>query len=56
MIKSSGNLGKKDFFSIKSLYNALTVNESGHYYKQVWKGKIPKKLKIFLWLALKTQF
>jgi len=50
--KVSWKFGKKGVFSVKSLYNALTLNESGRYYKQVWKGKIPEKIKNFLWLAL----
>lgn len=35
---------------MKSLYNALTVTDSGLYHKKIWKGKIPAKIKIFLWL------
>lgn len=34
------------------MYNALTVNDSGPYYKRIWKGRIPAKIKIFLWLAV----
>jgi hypothetical protein len=50
--KVSWKFGQKGVFSVKSLYNALTTNESGRYYKQVWRGKIPEKIKFFLWLAL----
>jgi hypothetical protein len=41
------NSGK---FSVKSLYNGLTKNDSGTYHRRIWKGKIPTKIKIFLWL------
>jgi hypothetical protein len=51
MIEYPGNLGK-GVFSVKSMYNALSANESGRYHKRVWKGKIPEKITIFLWLAL----
>jgi hypothetical protein len=37
-------------FSVKSVYNGLTKNDSGLYHKRIWKGKIPPKIKIFLWL------
>lgn len=50
--KVSWRFGLKDLFSVKSVYNALTVNENGRYHKKIWKGKIPEKLKIFLWMAL----
>jgi len=35
-------------FSIKYFYNALTVNDAGPSYENIWKGKIPNKIKIFL--------
>jgi hypothetical protein len=38
-------------FSVQSTYNALTCSDSGPYYKNIWKGKIPPKIKIFLWLV-----
>jgi hypothetical protein len=38
-------------FSVKSTYNALTICESGSSFKNIWKGKIPPKIKIFLWLV-----
>jgi hypothetical protein len=37
-------------FSVKSVYNAMTRNDSGPYYKNIWKGKIPNKIKFSLWL------
>jgi hypothetical protein len=46
---SLGNLGK---FSVKSVYNAMASNDSGPYHKKIWKGKIPAKIKIFLWLMM----
>lgn len=44
------SLEKSGKYSVKSLYNGLTKNESGNYHKRIWKGKIPEKIKIFLWL------
>jgi hypothetical protein len=44
-----GQMGR---FTVKSVYNALTINDAGPYYKKVWKGRIPSKIKIFLWLLL----
>ena len=41
------NKGK---FSVKSTYNALTSSEGGPTFKHIWKGKIPAKIKISLWL------
>jgi hypothetical protein len=43
-------LGKKGNFTVKSVYNALASSSNGIYYKKIWKGKIPEKIKIFLWL------
>lgn len=42
------NSGK---FSVKSTYNALTNSDGGPTFKYIWKGKIPPKIKIFLWLV-----
>ena len=43
-------IGKSSIFSVKSVYNALTKSSSGTCHKKIWKGKIPEKIKIFLWL------
>ena len=43
-------IGKSGKFSVKSVYNALTKSSSRAYQKRIWKGKIPKKNQIFLWL------
>lgn len=43
-------LGHKGIFSVKSLYNALSNSPQGEYHRRIWKGKIPEKIKIFLWL------
>jgi anaerobic selenocysteine-containing dehydrogenase len=40
----------KGKFTVKSVYNALTEGESGSYLKQIWRGKIPPKIKFFMWL------
>lgn len=39
-------------FSVKSVYNALTMNDTGPYHIKIWKGKIRAKIKIFLWMTL----
>ena len=44
------SLEKSGRFSVKSLYEGLTKNECGVSLKRNWKGKIPAKIKIFLWL------
>jgi hypothetical protein len=36
-------LEKSGKFSVKSMYNSLTSNDSGLYQKRIWKGKIPPK-------------
>lgn len=41
---------KSGKFSVKSLYNALTSDDSGPFHKNIWKGKVPQKIKIFIWL------
>ena len=48
----SWKFGLKGIFSVKSVYNALTVNEIGRYHKKIWKGKILEKLKKKIWMAL----
>lgn len=47
----SWKFGNKGVFSVKTVYNAMTANESGTYAKTIWKGKIPSKIKIFLWMV-----
>jgi len=42
--------GKNGIFTIKSVYNALTNEDSGQHFKHIWKGKIPAKIKFFIWL------
>jgi hypothetical protein len=39
-------------FNVKSVYKALTSSDAGPYHKVIWKGKIPAKIKIFLWLIM----
>jgi len=43
-------LEKKGTFSVKTVYNGLSRSETGIYHKRIWKGRIPAKIKIFLWL------
>jgi hypothetical protein len=47
----SWKLEKKGIFTVKSTYNALTQSETGPSFKKIWKGKVPAKIKIFLWLV-----
>jgi hypothetical protein len=42
---------KKGKFTVKSMYNALTEGDNGIYHKHIWKGKIPPKIKFFMWLV-----
>jgi hypothetical protein len=46
------HFGSSGHFSVKSLYKAMTANDAGPYHKMIWKGKIPSKIKIFLWLIM----
>lgn len=48
----SWKFGPMGRFSVKSVYNALTVNDSGPHHRKIWKGKVPAKIKIFLWLLM----
>ena len=50
--KVTWKFGKNGRFSVKSTYDAMTVNDSGLYNKRIWKSKVPSKIKIFLWLML----
>lgn len=43
-------IGKNKLFSVKSLYNALTVSDNGSAHRIIWKSKVPPKIKIFIWL------
>jgi hypothetical protein len=38
-------------FTVKAMYDQLTVNDSGKAHTRIWKAKIPYKIKIFLWLT-----
>jgi hypothetical protein len=42
--------GKNGKLTVKSTYNALTESNNGTYVKQIWRGKIPPKIKFFMWL------
>jgi hypothetical protein len=33
------------------MYEHLTMNDNGLEYKAIWKAKIPKRLKFFMWLT-----
>jgi hypothetical protein len=43
----SWKLEARGNFSVKSTYNALTCFEGGSSFKNIWKGKIPAKIKLF---------
>jgi hypothetical protein len=47
----SWKLENRGKFSVKSTYNALTSSDGGPAHRDIWKGKIPAKIKIFLWLV-----
>jgi hypothetical protein len=42
--------GKNGKFSVKSCYSALTKSDAGPDHKRIWKGKVPHKIKYFMWL------
>jgi hypothetical protein len=44
------NLNGKKAFTVKSMYKKLTSNWANRSFKQLWKAKIPPKIKIWLWL------
>ena len=35
---------------MKSMYSHLCSDEVGLYYKDIWKAKLPLKIKIWMWL------
>jgi hypothetical protein len=39
-------------FSMRSTYKHLCRNEFGLSFKNIWKAKLPLKVKIFMWLTL----
>lgn len=41
-------------YTIKSFYNQLAVNNLNFPFKFLWKVKIPPKIKVFLWLAVRN--
>jgi hypothetical protein len=44
-------LGNKGFI-VKSLYNVLHVRQPVKVFKDLWKMKLPGKIKIFLWVVI----
>jgi hypothetical protein len=38
-------------FTVKSVYAKLTKNDAGPSFERIWKSKIPKKIKCFMWLV-----
>jgi hypothetical protein len=47
------NLHQHSQFSIHSLYLALINNGTSHMNKQLWRLKVPLKIKIFMWYMYK---
>ena len=45
---------KSGLFSVKSVYKHLFSNCDGVNNKQLWKAKLPLKIKIFMWLTLQN--
>lgn len=48
------NLEKNRKFSVKSLCNAMSTNDSSSAYTFIWRSKNLAKIKIFLWLMEKN--
>ena len=46
-------LNNSGIFSVKSLCDAIKINQSGCPFKKLWFIKVPAKIKIFLWLVAK---
>jgi hypothetical protein len=44
------DMGKRCIFSVKSMYKHLFSLEMNNPNKKLWEAKIPKKVKIFMWL------
>jgi hypothetical protein len=50
LIRWYGNDLRK--FTVKSVYQQLTGDDDGRAYQEVWKAKIPLKIKIFMWMVI----
>jgi hypothetical protein len=35
--------------TVKSVYDHLTKNDNGPAFKNIWKSKLPEKIRIFMW-------
>jgi hypothetical protein len=42
---------KSGKFTIKFVYEHLTKRDVGPSYNKVWRAKLPKKIKVFMWLV-----
>jgi hypothetical protein len=38
-------------FIAKSVYHQLTEDDSGQAFQVIWKAKIPREIKIFMWMV-----
>jgi hypothetical protein len=45
----NGNGGNKREFTVKTLYGNIDSNNYGSCFNHIWKGKIPPKIKVFMW-------
>jgi hypothetical protein len=41
--------GNKKEFTVKTLYDNIDSNCYGSCFNHIWKGKIPPKIKVFMW-------
>jgi len=48
--KIEWKLEKEKKFSVKSFYNILVTEVKGPHFKHIWRGKMPSKIKIRMWL------
>ena len=48
--KIGWKFAKNGNFTVNSVYECLTNEDSGYHYKHIWKGKIPAKIKFFMCL------
>ncbi len=47
-------LTKNGIFTVKSFYKAMMIQNTGFQFKNIWKFKIPPRVKVFQWLMLKN--
>lgn len=50
---SFGHLQKNGVFTVKSFYYAMKLHDSRYPFKKIYRFKVPIKIKVFIWQALK---